>query len=463
MKSVLEVLKREAGNFYEEVGDCDVTPTVTPEEIRHHLESRYSFRSSLPAAALIADVTLMLRGWTLHVTHPRYFGLFNPSVLPITVAADALTAVFNPQLAVWLHSPAANEIERHVLRFLASHIGFDPDASVAHFTTGGQEANLTSVLAAMAHHFPETGDKGLRCLPGQPTLYVSEEAHHSFHKISVSTGLGREAVRVIPTDQAFRMDTSALEQQVVLDARAGLLPFMVVATAGTTSAGVVDPLMELARLSSRLGLWLHVDAAWGGAAVLSPLLRPSLGGIERADSVTWDAHKWLSVPMGAGMFFCRRPEALARAFRVSASNYVPAGQEGTTDNYLSTVQWSRRFIGLKVFMALAEQGVGGYQKLIEHQVEMAELLRKELAASGWRILNDTPLPLVCFVHPSMDAGTASTTGVVRRVNQRRRCWISEVSLPGGARALRACMTSYRVMPADIAILVADLQEAIGAR
>jgi len=460
MENLFSVLSREAGRFYDDVGELDVTPAVTPAEIRHHLQSRFDFNSPIPAEKLISEVAAVLGRWTLHVTHPRYFGLFNPSVLPITVAADALAALFNPQLAVWLHAPAANEIEGHVLRFLSSRIGFDPETSVAHFTSGGQEANMTAALAALTHHFPAVEEKGLRSLSGQPTLYVSDEGHHSFHKIAKATGLGRHAVRVVPTNEDLRVDVEALERAVVSDRREGLSPFMVVGTAGSTSAGVVDPLMGLAKLARKLEMWFHVDAAWGGSALLSERLRIHLAGIERADSVTWDAHKWLSVPLGAGMFFCRWPESTSKAFSVSASNYVPPGQEGTTDNYVTTMQWSRRFIGLKVFMALAEHGTDGYQKLIEHQAEMADLLREKLTASGWRVVNDTSLPVVCFLHPSIESGTMSTSEVVRRLNRRGRCWISEVCLSGGVKALRVCITSYRTESSDIDVLLNEVEAVL---
>jgi glutamate/tyrosine decarboxylase-like PLP-dependent enzyme len=454
--SLFGALNREVGGFTEAVDELDVAPAVTPVEIRHHLQSRFDFEAPVPAERLIAEVSDLLRQWTLHVTHPRYFGLFNPSVLPITVVADALAALFNPQLAVWRHAPAANEMERHVLSFLSSRIGFDPHTSAAHFTSGGQEANMTAVLAALTHHFPMLGEAGLRALPGQPTLYVSEEGHHSFHKIAKSTGLGRSAVRTIPTNGSLQIDAKALASAVVADRREGYHPILVVGTAGTTSAGVVDPLLDLAELSQELETWFHVDAAWGGSALLSERLKAHLSGIERADSVTWDAHKWLSVPLGAGMFFCRRPETTSNAFSVLASNYVPPGQEGTTDNYVTTMQWSRRFIGLKLFMALAERGRDGFQKLIEHQAEMANLLRRKLLASGWRVLNDTALPVVCFSHPSLEDSALTLAVFVERLNQRGRCWISEVALSGGTKALRACITSYRTQAADIDTLLEEL-------
>jgi aromatic-L-amino-acid decarboxylase len=323
----------------------------------------------------------------------------------VAVAADALVALYNPQLAVWAHAPAANEIERHTLQFFLSRIGFEPDSSFAHFTSGGQEANFTAVVAALTSRFPSIADGGLRELEGQPTLYyLSAEGHHSFQKIAHATGLGRRAVRSVPVDSSLRMDVGALREQLARDRRDRRAPFLVVATAGTTAAGVIDPLPQIAELCRSEGLWLHVDAAWGGTALLSRRLRGRLEGIERADSVTWDAHKWLSVPVGAGMFFTREPDALGRAFRVSAESYVPPAVAGCHDSYETTVQWSRRFIGLKVFMSLAALGAEGYEKLVEHQAAMGDLLRDELQRAGFRVVNETPLPVVCFTHEKIEAG-----------------------------------------------------------
>jgi glutamate/tyrosine decarboxylase-like PLP-dependent enzyme len=369
-----------------DVRDLPVTPQVTPDEIRAHLRARYDFAAPCAPENLLEDVTALLRRWSLHVTHPRYFGLFNPSALPITVVADALVAHYNPQVAAWHHGPVAHEMEQHVLRFLAARIGFAPDTTLAHFTSGGQEANHTAVIAALTQQFAAFGDNGLRALRGQPVFYISEESHHSFYKIAHGTGLGREAIRVVPVDDDLRMDVQAFDAAVAADRRAGLLPFLVVATAGSTSAGTIDPIPELGERARAHGLWLHVDAAWGGSALLSRQLRGHLAGIEAADSVTWDAHKWLSVPIGAGMFFCRHAEPVEKAFRVAASRYVPATVPGTRDHYTSSMQWSRRFIGLKLFMALAERGEAGYEQLIDHQTAMAEALRDKLQHQGWEIV-----------------------------------------------------------------------------
>jgi len=176
-----------------------------------------------------------------------------------------------------------------------------------------------------------------------------------------------------------------------------LAPFLVAGTAGTTGAGIIDPLPALADLCARERLWLHVDAAWGGAAALVPEMRSVLAGIERADSITFDAHKWLSVPMGAGIFLTRHRDILDRTFRIT-TEYMPREAEGmeVTEPYTHSMQWSRRFIGLKVFLTLAVAGWDGYAAAIRHQAAMGDLLRRELSENGWEIVNPTALPVVCF-------------------------------------------------------------------
>jgi glutamate/tyrosine decarboxylase-like PLP-dependent enzyme len=238
---------------------------------------------------------------------------------------------------------------------------------------------------------------------------------------------------------------------------------VVVGTAGTTSAGAVDPLPSLADAAAGAGCWFHVDAAWGGAALLSRRLAPLLRGIERADSVTWDAHKGLFVPMGAGMFFCRHPRAVARAFSVRKS-YAPGSSEESRDPYLTTAQWSRRFIGLPVFVALATLGAKGYAELVERQVRRGEQLRDMLRGTGWTILNSSPLPIVCFTHPRLEAGETSAHAVAKRVVDSGEAWISAVRLgEPPVDALRACITSFETSEEDLRALLAALEKAVARR
>jgi glutamate/tyrosine decarboxylase-like PLP-dependent enzyme len=209
------------------------------------------------------------------------------------------------------------------------------------------------------------------------------------------------------------------------------------------------------------GLWLHVDAAWGGAAALVPELRPVLDGVSRASSVTFDAHKWLSVPMGAGMYITRHPGILERTFRVAAG-YMPRDGAGlpVMDPYAHSMQWSRRFIGLKVFLSLAVAGWEGYEAAVRHQTAMGGRLRERLREEGWQVVNDTPLPVACFVDSGAGGRSAAfLEGVAAAVLASGEAWISTTAVGEVGPALRACITNYRTGPEDVDALVAALDRA----
>jgi glutamate/tyrosine decarboxylase-like PLP-dependent enzyme len=245
-----------------------------------------------------------------------------------------------------------------------------------------------------------------------------------------------------------------------MDLDQGSIPFMVIGTAGTTNAGVVDPLSELAEFAAEHRLWYHVDAAWGGAAALSDRLKPLLKGMERADSITCDAHKWISVPTGAGMFFCRDRAAVESTFTTQAA-YVPDRiEDGRVYPFITTMQWSRRFIGLKVFMMLAEQGLESIARRIEHQTELGCYLKSRLSGRGWKILNETPLPVICFTHPQIEQGAISIDQIVRKLKQEQIAWISRTRLRGQRPALRACITNFNTQPSDLNLLVESLESII---
>jgi glutamate/tyrosine decarboxylase-like PLP-dependent enzyme len=449
----LDEIRRVVADQQSAIAVGPVVPDVQVGEIRNHLAKRYDFTRTVDLNEIVADVQQMLRTWQVQVTHPHYFGLFNPSVGLESVVADTLVAMYNPQLATWRTSPAANEIERHTLAWLADKFGL-PANTAANFTSGGAEANLSAVTVALTRGFPKYGESGVRCLSAAPTFYVTGESHHSFSKIAHMTGIGRSAVRVVGTDRDLKMDLADLARKVAEDRRSGYVPFLVVGTAGTTGAGVIDPLRELAQFCRTEHVWFHVDAAWGGAAVLSPKLKNLLLGIEAADSITCDAHKWLSVSMGAGMFFCRHPESVGEAFRAETS-YMPRPTPGSTvDPYTTSVQWSRRFIGLKLFLSIAHHGEAGYAGQIEHQARMGCILRESLTNSGWRIVNNSPLPVVCFTRDGLNIAR-----FLGALHQKQIAWMSEVQLRGQS-VVRACITSFRTTEADIAWVVREMNRIV---
>ena len=454
-----ERLGNSIDEFRRSIRNFRVAPQVQPQELVDELRG-YDFSAPVSLDKLTSDVIRLFQQYSVQVTHPRYFGLFNPGVHDSGIVAETLAAAFNPQLAAWSHSPIANEIEQHVLQALARLLGFPERETAAHFTTGGAEANLSALLVALSHKCPAWAERGIAALDSTPRIYISAGGHDSIAKAARACGLGTEVVRSLPAPRpSFAMDPDQLEEAIAEDQKTGCFPLVIVGTAGTTSTGAIDPLPALAAIARTHGAWFHIDAAWGGAACLSPKLRKHIAGIELADSVTWDAHKWLSVPYAAGMFFCRHPEAVRHAFSMQTS-YMPGHVPGALDPYASTLQWTRKTMGLKVFMSLAELGISGYRRLIEHQAAIGTLLRRRLKQRGYEVVNDTPLPLSCFTHPVIRNSKLTTTEVLNEIYARGKVWISDVTPDGRERFFRACITHYEANEGDIECLLEELDLAL---
>jgi glutamate/tyrosine decarboxylase-like PLP-dependent enzyme len=424
------------------------TPTLDIEALRRELEG-FDFAAARPLTELLDWSIGMLEHGLTHLTHPRYFGLFNPAPTFPAQCADRLVAAFNPQVASSATSPAAVALEAHVIRSVAQRAGF-PAGAGGHFTSGGSEANYTAMLCALTRAHPGFAVDGARAFAGQPVFYVSKECHHSWVKIAHQAGIGRSAARLVATDGRGRLSVSALEQAIAADLAGGSVPFLLVASAGTSNAGMLDPLEACADLAAQHQLWYHVDAAWGGAMIASERLRCVLKGLERADSATIDAHKWFATTMGCGMFLVRDPTALTASFQVAAS-YMPS-HKPSLDPYMNTAQWSRRFLGLRLFLSLAAAGWAGHAAHIERAVAQTAWIRGELERRGWSIVNDSPFALLNVVPP---AALGDPKTVVARVLASGRAWVSLARFEE-RDVIRICVTHGETGDADLAILIASL-------
>lgn len=435
-----------------------VTPRFDVHGLREQL-AKLDFGKALSPETALGTVIDGLTNHQVHVSSPMYFGLFNPAVSAAAVAADSLVAAFNPQLAAWSHSPFAAEVDRLLIQEFARVIGFDESAADGTLCSGGAEANHTALLCALEQHFPSFSKKGLRGLREKPLLYVSAESHHSTLKAAKACGLGSDAVREIPVTSAFGMDIQSLREQVANDAAQGAKPFFVVATAGTTASGAIESISEIADIARYNNMWLHTDAAWGGAVLLLPSMKQLLTGIEKSDSVTIDAHKWLSVPMGCGLFITRHRNLLTRIFGTGAQ-YMPKDAAGldVVDPYSHSLQWSRRAIGMKLFASLLVSGWEGYRAVIEKQIGLGQLLKSELQSADWRIVNDTALPVVCF-NSEEPHDREYCAKVAAWVVDSGKAWISTVLLGGRVRAIRACITSYWTEERHVRELVSLVNKA----
>jgi glutamate/tyrosine decarboxylase-like PLP-dependent enzyme len=427
-----------------------VTPSLNASALRRRL-SRFDFASPQPLQDVLEWTGALLEQGVVQITHPKYFGLFNPKPTFPAEAADRIAGAFNPQLASAKTSPAAVEIEAHTIRALAERAGL-PAGTTGHFTSGGSEANFTATVCALVRASAKFVEDGARAFDAPLKFYVSRESHLAWLKIAVETGIGRNAVRLVNTDGTGRLCMKALQSAIDADRARGSIPFMAVATAGTTGAGMIDPLMECADVARNNGLWYHVDAAWGGAAAISGKLRGVLAGLELADSITIDAHKWFATTMGCGMIFTRHPSIFEEAFDV-ATHYMPS--HDSHDPYVTSAQWSRRFLGLRLFLGLATAGWTGYAEHIERSVQLASYAKKVLLERGWRVANDSQLAVVCLLPP----GDASPERIVEKIVGSGKAWVS-VATYEGQRVIRLCVTNGTSTEDDVDVLAGALDWAL---
>jgi len=428
-----------------------VMPDIDMTELRRDLAA-FDFTAPRALEELIDWSIGRLEHGTVHMTHPRYFGLFNPAANFPSQCADRIAGAFNPQLASSGSSPAPVAIEQHLIQAIAQRAGL-PSDSAGHFTTAGSEANYTALVCALTHGDSRFASEGVRAFGGPVAFYTSRECQPAWHKIAHQAGVGRSALRLIATDGAGRMDVRALAEAVRDDRRRGTVPVLISATAGTTGAGMVDPLEPCATVARENNVWYHIDAAWGGAALCSDRLRREIAGIELADSITLDAHKWLATTMGCGMFITREPSILSEAFRVGAE-FMPSSAT-SMDPYLNSVQWSRRFMGLRLFLSLGAAGWRGYGAHVERAVQVIDCAKARLAARGWKIANDSRLAVLCVLPP---AGSAPVREIVRRVLASSRAWVAVAKLEG-REVVRICATHGETAITDVDELVSALEAA----
>ncbi|HEY9792909.1 MAG TPA: aminotransferase class V-fold PLP-dependent enzyme [Candidatus Obscuribacterales bacterium] len=459
-KRLWDMVVSQLEQYAADVDSYPVSPQDAWTKIQEEV-ARFDFQQPVEPEKIIEFAASQLSRNQVHTPSRHYYGLFNPCPTSMSIFADAMVAAFNPQMAGAGHNPFATTVEQHLITTFGKLMGFSEGRIDGTFTTGGAEANHTALVCALSHRFVQFRNKGVRSLSAQPVVYVSAEAHHSIMKAARLSGLGTDAVREIPVDSKFRLDLKVLERFIADDKKSHNEPVMIVGTAGTTSCGAIDPLQPLSELALKYHCWFHVDAAWGGAAAIVPEMRGLLSGIDSADSITFDCHKWLSVPMGAGTFITRHTDVLDRTFRI-ANDYMPRDdQDGAlADPYARSMQWSRRFIGLKVFMSLAVAGLAGYADTIRHQTQMGDLLRQRLIADEWNIVSDTTLPIVCFNCKDIKQNSPEfLSSIAKQVVDSGNAWISTTRLGQGINVVRACITNFRTDEQDVERLVATLQAA----
>ena len=380
-----------------------------------------------------------------HVPSGNYFGLMNPTPTYMGVMAETLVAALNPQLATVKRSQLASKIEHETIRWIGERVGW-PGEFNGTFTTGGNEANFSGLALALASKFPNAIEEGVASIAAQPVLYASAEAHHSIDKSAGLLGLGRKALRRIAVNENIQLDPRILQQTVEADLASAKKPFCVVATTGTTNTGAVDDLVALAEICRRYDLWLHVDGAYGGSIIFSDQHRDLLRGVEHADSITIDPHKWMAMPLAAGVILTRHPEMLERTFAVAAPYMPKAAESKGLDNSRISTQWTRRMNSLKLWLTLRVHGRKAYEEHIDRQLNLASHFVEWIKASEhFELAAPQILPIVAFRFkaPSLTQQQLAEihARIVDDVNRDGHRWISETNVNGHS-VLRMMVISY---------------------
>ena len=338
-----------------------VTPEATPAELEKLFDEPLP-EKGIAIEDILARFQKDIAPNAMGVPSPRYFGQFNPTPLPIGVWADALTSMLNQNAGAWRNGPTSAMIEARVIRWLCDLLNYGPQ-SFGTLASGGSEANLIALKCARDNVAASIKDRGVRTATGDLVIYASEQCHYSIDKSADILGLGREGLRKIPADDRFHISLDALRDAIASDREAGKVPCCIVGVAGTTSSGVIDPLEELAAIARENQCWYHVDAAYGGPLAFSPQHKSKLRGIELADSITFDPHKWMFVPFSCGATLVRDGGRVLRDAFDMSPEYLSEDRGGADvefDFFRYGQMGTRRFNSLKLWMAIKFMGREGY-------------------------------------------------------------------------------------------------------
>jgi len=446
--------------FLDSLPDRPVTPALDPADLRRRLDSDAPLpRTGEDAVDLLSSTAKLLFDTSLFNGHPRFLGYVTSSPAHIGMLAELLAAAVNPNVGAWTLSPAATEIEAQTIRWIAELIGYPTDCGGI-LVSGGNMANFVGVLAARAA-IPGRNVREAGVQPGSlPPLriYASTETHTWIQKAADLFGLGTDSIRWIATDHAGRLDVDKMAARIRADAQAGDHPFLAVGTAGSVSTGIVDPLGEIGTACRELGLWFHVDGAYGGLAAAAPGSAPELQELSQADSLAVDPHKWLYAPIEAGCALVRDASKLRDAFAYHPP-YYHFGREVT--NYVDYgPQNSRGFRALKVWLAFRQVGLDGYRRMIGDDIALAERLLRNVAAHPDLEAHARGLSIVTFRYvPPHLASLRDTPDGAQRLNSLNELLVDRIQRSGEAFVsqaivgdrffLRACIVNFNTTAVDV--------------
>lgn len=452
-------------DYLDAVHELPVFPEVRPGDLTGALPDAAPAEGESMDRVLADFRELVVPGLT-HWNHPGFFGYFAITASGPGVLGEILAAALNVNAMVWRSSPAATELEDVTTEWLRRLLELpEPFEGVINDTASS--SSLYALAAAREVAYPEAHTAGLFGMP-PGRVYASEQAHSSIEKAVLTLGFGQDGFRTIPCDEEFRMDPGALRRALEEDAAAGIRPVAVVATLGTTSSASIDPVAEIAEISATHGAWLHVDAAYGGPAAIVPELRSLFRGWELGHSIVVNPHKWLFTPIDCSVLFCRRPEALVRAFSI-VPEYLTSREQGASRSLMDYgVSLGRRFRSLKLWFVLRYFGRQGIESRLREHVAMARELGGWVEAEEeWELVAPVHLGLVAlrFAPRDVDGGPvdgatadALNHAILERVNASGEAFLTHTEL-GGRIGLRVSIGNIRTTREHVARVWALLRAA----
>lgn len=453
-RRLAERVTQLAAEYLDSIDEQRISPATNGEETLR------LFGSAMPEQGIgedalnaLPDVMRLSR-----VQNGRFFGYVLGSGEPVGAVADLLASVLNQNVTAWRSGPAAATIEQTVVGWLGEAIGCA--GFRGHLTGGGSSANLMGLAMARERSAP-ANEKGIEA---GGVVYASNEVHMSIPKSIAMLGIGRDHLRLIPTDGSFRMIPAALEARIVQDKAAGRTAVAVVASAGTVSTGAIDPFPEIAEIARRHGTWFHIDGAYGALAAMAD--RGKFKGIELADSISLDPHKWLYQPLDCGCLLYRSPEAARQTFSHSG-DYARSLTTDPIEGFVffeESMELSRRFRALKLWLSLRYHGVAAFRQSIAKDLAQASRLANAIERqSELELLAPVELSAVCFRHrgtggQSEEELNGFNLALLKRVVSRGRIYLSNALLRGKF-SLRACIVNHRTKDADVDSVILEVLAA----
>lgn len=437
-------------HYFEHPEQFRVLPDVRPGEIAARLPASPPEMPESFGSIMDDFESIIVPGMT-HWNHPRFFAYFATSAHPSAIAAEALAATLDAKVMLWRTSPAGAELESVVMRWLGELFGMPPSWTGIIYDTASV-GGFTALAAAREALDPTIREHGLS--GGAPLrIYATAHTHSHIEKAAIALGIGTANVVKVACDEAFRMNPEALDRAIADDVQRGLRPLAVVTTIGTTSSTALDDVAAIARVAKRRGVWLHVDAAYAGVAAMLPEFRESFTGVDMADSLVVNPHKWLFIPMDLSVLFIRDEAILRRAFSLVPEYLVT--NDGDARNYMDYgIQLGRRFRALKLWFAMRSMGVHGMRERLRSHIALAQTFASWVdTAEDWEVVAPHPLSVVCFrYHPSAIRDEADLEALNSRlleaVNATGEIFISHTKLDG-RYVLRIAIGNLRTTSADV--------------